>query len=178
MHDGLKGVLASCLHKGQEQTSREDEMKSRDIISSIFWMTIGLGVCYGGYDLELGTLHDPGSGFIFLWVGIIMIGLSVGVLISAIKRTGVPGELKKVLWTEIRWTKIISVLVALLLYAYLFTLLGFILSTILLLIFLFKVVETQTWAKAVLESIITTLAAYALFQLWLGSQLPKGFLGI
>ena len=50
-------------------------MKGRDIISSIFWMIIGIGVCYGGYDLEMGTLHDPGSGFIFFWVGIIMIGL-------------------------------------------------------------------------------------------------------
>jgi putative tricarboxylic transport membrane protein len=170
--------VASRLNKGYEQTSREDEMKSSDIISSLFWMTIGIGVCYGGYDLELGTLHDPGSGFIFFWVGIIMVGLSVGVLISAIKRTDVPGELKKVLWTEIRWTKIMSVLVALFLYAYLFTFLGFILSTVLLLVFLFKVVEPQTWLKAVLGSIITTLAAYALFQLWLGSQLPKGFLGI
>ncbi len=33
-----------------------------------------MGVCYGGYDLELGTLRDPGSGFMFFWVGIIMIG--------------------------------------------------------------------------------------------------------
>ena len=151
-------------------------MKSRDIISSIFWMIIGIGVCYGGYDLKLGTLHDPGSGFIFFWVGIIMIGLSVSILIRAIKETSVPGELKKVFWTEIRLVKIISVLAALFLYAYVFTLLGFILSTGLLLIFLFKVVEPQTWTKAILGAIISTLTAYAVFHLWLGSQLPKGFL--
>ena len=152
-------------------------MKSRDIISSLFWMAMGIGVCYGGVDLELGTLHDPGSGFMFFWVGVIMIGLSLSILIRAVKKTAVAEELKA-LWTEIRWKKIVSVLVALFLYAYAFSFLGFILTTILLLIFLFKVVEPQRWSWAILGAIITTLAAYGIFRVWLGSQLPRGFLGI
>ena len=152
-------------------------MKSRDIISSLFWMAMGIGVCYGGVDLELGSLHNPGSGFMFFWVGVIMIGLSLSILIRAAKETAVAGELK-VLWTEIRWKKIVSVLVALFLYAYAFSFLGFILTTILLLIFLFKVVEPQRWSWAILGAIITTLAAYGIFRVWLGSQLPRGFLGI
>ncbi len=152
-------------------------MKSRDIISSLFWMAVGIGICYGGVDLELGTLHDPGSGFMFFWVGLIMIGLSLSILIGAMKRTAVAGELKS-LWTEIRWKKIVSVLVALFLYAYAFSSLGFIIATILLLIFLFKAVEPQRWSWAVLGAIISTLAAYGVFRLWLGSQLPRGLLGI
>lgn len=152
-------------------------MKGRNLISSIFWMALGAGICYGGYDLEVGTLNDPGSGFLFFWMGIIMIGLSIGIFIRAIKETAVPGEFKKVFWTEIRLVKIISVLAALALYAYVFTFLGFILSTVLLLIFLFKVVEPQTWTMAILGAVISTLTAYAVFHLWLGSQLPLGLLG-
>jgi len=140
-------------------------------------MAMGIGVCYGGVDLELGTLHDPGSGFMFFWVGVIMIGLSLSILIRAMKKTAVAGELKA-FWTEIRWKKIISVLVVLFLYAYAFTSLGFILTTILLLIFLFKSVEPQRWSWAILGAIISTLAAYGVFRLWLGSQLPRGLLGI
>src|SRR4030042_895346 len=140
-------------------------------------MAMGIGVCYGGVDLELGTLHDPGSGFMFFWVGMIMIGLSLSILIRAMKKTAVAGELK-VLWTEIRWKKIVSVLVALFLYAYAFTSLGFILTTIPLLIFLFKSVEPQRWSWAILGAIISTLAAYGVFRLWLGGQLPEGFLGV
>jgi putative tricarboxylic transport membrane protein len=140
-------------------------------------MAMGIGVCYGGVDLELGTLHDPGSGFMFFWVGMIMIGLSLSILIRAMKKKAVAGELK-VLWSEIRWKKIVSVLVALFLYAYVFTSLGFILTTILLLIFLFKSVEPQRWSWAILGAIISTLAAYGVFRLWLGSQLPRGLLGI
>ena len=153
-------------------------MRSRDIISSLFWLVVGIGICYEAYQLELGTLRDPGSGFMFSWAGIVMIGLSVGILIQATRKKSVPGEFNKVLWTEIRWKKIVIVLAALFLYAYVFSTLGFILSTILLLTFLFKAVEPQSWTKAILGAIISTLSAYALFHLWLGSQLPRGLLGI
>lgn len=140
-------------------------------------MAVGVGICYGGVDLELGSLRDPGSGFMFFWVGVVMIGLSLSILIRATKKMAVAGELK-ILWTEIRWKKIVSVLAVLFLYAYAFSFLGFILSTILLLIFLFKSVEPQRWLWAILGAIISTLAAYGIFRLWLGSQLPKGLLGI
>jgi putative tricarboxylic transport membrane protein len=155
----------------------EVEVKKRDIISSLFWMAMGIGVCYGGYALDMGTLHDPGSGFMFFWVGIIMIGLSVGILIPAMKETAVAGELK-ILWTGIQWKKVVIILVALFLYAFVFVPLGFILSTVLLLIFLFKAVEPQRWSWAILGAIISTLSAYGIFHLWLRSPLPRGFLGI
>src|SRR4030066_68781 len=153
------------------------EVKKRDIISSLFWMAMGIGICYGGYSLDLGTLQDPGSGFMFFWVGIIMIGLSLGILIRAMKETAVARELK-ILWAGIRWKKVVSILVALLFYAYVFVPLGFILSTFLLLIFLFKAVEPQRWSWAILGAVVTTLTAYGVFPLWLGSQLPAGLRGM
>lgn len=163
---------------GSEKRLRSEAwVKKRDIISSLFWMAIGIGVCSGGYNLDLGTLNDPGSGFMFFWVGIIMIGLSLIILIRAVKKTAVTGELK-ILWTGIRWKKVVSILFVLLLYAYIFVPVGFILSTILLLIFLFKAAEPQRWTWAILGAIISTFSAYGLFHLWLRSPLPKGFLGI
>ncbi len=151
-------------------------MKKKDILSSLFWLAMGFGVCYGGYDLELGTLRDPGSGFMFFWVGVIMVGLSLAVLVKAVRmkpdQKGV-GLLRG----EVRWAKILSVLAVLVLYAYVFPHLGFIISTVLLLLFLFKAVEPQKWSWAVLGAVISTLTAYGVFQLWLGTQLPRGFLG-
>jgi putative tricarboxylic transport membrane protein len=138
---------------------------------------MGIGVSYGGYKLDLGTLHDPGGGFLFFWVGLVMIGLSLGILVRAIRAKATQGELKAI-WAGISWKKLISVLAALFIYAYLFTPLGFILSTIGLLVFLFKAVEPQKWSWAVLGAMISTLAAYSVFRLWLGCQLPQGLLGI
>ncbi len=152
-------------------------MKSKDIISSLFWMIVGAGVSYGGYDLELGTLHDPGSGFIFFWVGLIMVGLSLSIFIRALKEKGKAGEMR-LIWSEVQWKKIVSVLVALFLYGYFFQTLGFILSAALLLVFLFKAVEPQRWSVAILGAVVSSLVAYVVFQVWLGSQLPKGLLDI
>ena len=152
-------------------------MKSKDILSSLFWVLVGAGVCYGGYDLDLGTLHDPGSGFIFFWVGIIMIGLSLSILIQAL-RMREKGEGLKSIWSEVQWKKIVFVTLALFLYAYVFSTLGFIICTVILLIFLFKAVEPQRWSVAIMGAVLSTLTAYLLFQLWLGSQLPKGLLNI
>jgi putative tricarboxylic transport membrane protein len=153
------------------------EVKSKDIISSLFWMIVGAGVSYGGYDLDLGTLHDPGSGFIFFWVGLIMVGLSLSIFIRALKEKGKAGEMR-LIWSEVQWKKIVSVLVALFLYGYFFQTLGFILSAALLLVFLFKAVEPQRWSVAILGAVVSSLVAYVVFQVWLGSQLPKGLLDI
>ncbi len=152
-------------------------VKRRDLLSSLFWMAMGMGICYGGYDLELGTLHDPGSGFMFFWVGIIMMGLSAIILVRAVQMKAPEGR-PSLLGPNIRWKKILAVLAGLFLYAYFFTSLGFIVTTGLLLLFLFKAVEPQKWSWAVLGAIVSTLTAYGVFQLWLGSQLPRGILGI
>ena len=144
-------------------------MKSRDFYSSLFWLALGVGVCYGGYDLDLGTLHDPGSGFMFFWVGLIMVGLSLSIFIKGMRKEadaqGVRG-----MFSGLRWSKVI--------YAYIFNFLGFILATVLLLIFLFKAIEPQRWSAAILGAMASSMVAYLVFQVWLGSQLPKGILGI
>jgi putative tricarboxylic transport membrane protein len=162
---------------GRQGAFVEVKVRSRDIVSSLFWVAIGLGICYGAYDLGLGTLHDPGGGFIFFWVGVSMIGLSLGVLFQALRGKAVKGELRAI-WAEVQWKKVVSVLAALFIYAYLFTPLGFIPATVLLLVFLFKAVEPQRWSWAILGAIVSTLAAYGVFQLWLQCQLPQGILGI
>ena len=152
-------------------------MKYRDIISSLFWIVLGAGVCYGAYDLELGAFSNPGPGFIFFWAGLAIVALSLALFIRAIKDEAVPGELKRVFWMEIRWSKIVTVMGALLSYAIIFTKLGFILSTILLLIFLFKAVEPQGWTKVILGSLITTFIVYVVFHLWLRVSFPRGLFG-
>ncbi len=152
-------------------------MKREDIGSSLFWMGISIGFCYGGYDLGLGTLREPGSGFIFFWVGLIMIGLSIGIFIRAMRADAEAKEGEN-LWSGIQWWKIISMILSLFIYAYVLSDLGFLLSTALLLIFLFRGLGPQPWLWAVLEGAGSTLITYLIFGVWLGVQFPRGFLGI
>jgi putative tricarboxylic transport membrane protein len=151
-------------------------MRSRDRFSSLFWMALGAGICYGGVELELGTLHDPGSGFLFFWLGVIMIGLSAIVFVQGGGKAAAVGI--RDAFAGVKWLKILLVLIALSLYGYLFETLGFIPATTLLLVFLFKAVEPQRWWVAVLGAVASSVAAYVLFQVWLGCQLPKGLLDL
>lgn len=152
-------------------------MKREDIGSSLFWLAVGLGVAYAGYDLELGTLRDPGSGFVLFWVGVIMAALSLAILIGALRlKPGMVALAPR--WAGARWKQILSVVAALVLYAFFFDGLGFLLSTTLVLLFLFKAIEPQRWSVAIAGAVLSALAAYAVFHLWLGTQLPKGFLNL
>ena len=156
---------------------KQFSVRTADIASSLFWMAVGVGVSYAGYDLELGRLRDPGSGFLLFWVGVIMVGLSLSIFIRALRReTG--AHAIKPFSLGVRWKKNIPVVVALFFYAALFTWLGFILSTVLLLIFLFKAVEPQRWSVAVIGAVLSALVTYTVFHLWLRSPLPTGVLGI
>jgi hypothetical protein len=52
--------------------------------------------------------------------------------------------------------------------------LGYILTTFILMVLLLKAVESTRWRTVLLEAFVATFASYALFQLWLKVQLPKG----
>ena len=57
-------------------------MRSPDFWSALVWLAVGLGLAHEGWDLGLGELREPGSGFILFWIGIAMAALSVGVAVS------------------------------------------------------------------------------------------------
>jgi hypothetical protein len=54
--------------------------------------------------------------------------------------------------------------------------LGFIPTTLLLFIFLLGVVEKKKWFFTISTSVVVTALTYLIFEIWLKSQLPKGFL--
>jgi hypothetical protein len=83
----------------------------------------------------------------------------------------------KVIWANIHWGKLLLTLVLLFLYASLFSTLGFVIGTILLLLFLYRVMEPRPWWIVVFASVLTTGLFYVGFKIGLDSQLPRGFLG-
>jgi len=69
------------------------------------------------------------------------------------------------------------VLASLFIYTWLMELLGFMIVTMLLFLFLLGIVEKKRWRFAALVSLIVTASSYLVFELGLESQLPKGLLG-
>jgi hypothetical protein len=63
------------------------------------------------------------------------------------------------------------------LYTAVLKVLGFLLATFLLLLFLFRVVEPLRWKTILLVTAVTMGGIYLLFGVLIESSLPKGFLG-
>jgi putative tricarboxylic transport membrane protein len=151
-------------------------MGRADRISGIFWLIFSALVIIESYRLGLGTLHQPGPGFLFFWASIALGSMALVVLIRAwISQKA--GEPKISIFGTQNTRKIILVLISLFLYAILMETLGFILVTLLLFIFLLGIIEKKKWWFTVFVSVVVTVIAYLIFEIWLKSQLPKGLLG-
>jgi putative tricarboxylic transport membrane protein len=148
-------------------------LKFKDPIAAIFWFLVGTGLIYEGYHLEVGTLPEPGAGFMIFWMGIIIVGLSL-LLFGACLLRPVPQPEKPLPWFGRGWLKILVVVAALAVYAYFLLPLGFLLSTFLLMIFLFKGINPQRWLTALGGAVLSSLVVYLVFHYWLGVQLPQG----
>lgn len=105
-----------------------------------------------------------------------MIGLSGVVFIQSLLPSADTTTLSEP-FRGIRWGKVLYVVALMVVYAAVLEDLGFILSTAILLLVLFKTVDPQSWTVAIVGSVLTTGTAWLVFVYWLGTQLPAGILG-
>jgi putative tricarboxylic transport membrane protein len=145
-------------------------------IGSIFWLVVGAFVIIHANQLGLGRLRNPGPGFIFFLSALILVSLAAIDLVVTFFGKAKKEDAKEPIWGP-RWKKVLLVLGALSVYIYLFNFLGFLLSTFLLLVFLFKAVEPTKWWIAIASSLVTILISYCLFNRWLMVPFPSGILG-
>jgi putative tricarboxylic transport membrane protein len=151
-------------------------MGKSDRVSGSFWFLFCLFIIYLSYKLGLGTVYQPGPGFLFFWTGIVVAIMALIVVLQSF-RAQAAEEVVEAPTGKRTTTKVILVLVALFLYAVLMEWLGFFIVTFFLFVFLLGVIEKKKWWFAVLVSAAVTLFAYLVFETALQSQLPKGILG-
>lgn len=148
-------------------------VRKAEVWGGLFWFVLGAFVVWQGYKLELGKVSDPGSGFAFFWLGILMSGLALAVLFSAVKSQG---PTLASLWTGTRYGRVIFVVVLLLGFGFLFEPLGFIPCTLVMLLSLMLFVDPVRWWLAVLISFGATFGVWWALTKWLLIQLPAGVL--
>ncbi len=150
-------------------------MKNNDQRSSLFWLVVGLAIALYSTKYGLGKFSSPGPGFMPFLSGLVLAGLALVVFLQQFSK-GTKEKLRD-LWAQKNWATIIMVMGALVLYTVFFRFLGFLLDTFLLTAFLLRVMEPLSWKKVLAGAIGAAIGSYAIFQLWLEAQLPKGFLG-
>lgn len=148
-------------------------MRKSNRIQSLLWAVFGLYIAYEGFLLKLGTARAPKPGFMIFWMGVVILILSA---LFFIETFTIPIQEHKVLWRGGRWRRGVKLMAALFLYVSIFKVLGFIPSTFLLLVYLFKGLEPQSWRNALLFSAVTIGICYLVFGVFLELQFPPGVL--
>ncbi len=148
-------------------------MKKKDLHSSSICAVFGLYIAFEGYRLGPGSFQAPKSGFLILVAGVVLACLSTAVFVQALFSRQ---EEREALWKGLQWSKGVRLLAASFAYALVLTRMGFLLSTFLFLLYLFKGLEPQRWHVAIVLSLITIVSSHLIFVLLLECQFPEGIL--
>ncbi len=156
-------------------------MRTRDIVSSLFWIGIGVVFCIGavqnGIFLAPGV---PGPGCLAFLVGCTLIVLSFLLLLPALFRSpdGAQEPQKEDFFPEKESPrKLFFALLFLSFYAFALEWAGFLITTLLFMVLVLRFIEPQKWTTVLGFSLATAFLAWALFTA-LKVELPAGFLGV
>jgi putative tricarboxylic transport membrane protein len=150
-------------------------LNNSELWGGLVGLVLGIFVIWAGLKLRIGSINDPGSGFVLFYTGILMCVFAVTIIIAAITEGG-PSVAS--LWAGTRWTKPLVVVACLSAFAFLFEPLGFLLSSIPLLLLLLRVIDPVRWTLAVPLAVLVPLGVWFVLKRALLIQLPSGLFGI
>jgi putative tricarboxylic transport membrane protein len=148
-------------------------LKHGDRISATFFLALSLFVCGQAFRIGIGSLHQPGPGLLVFGagagVGLLALWLLIYSFVSKGDRSDLPGE-----ESPLRKRRFLALCASLFIYALAVPRLGFLLSTFLFAVFIFRLIEPEPWWRTVLAAALITIGNHLLFVAWLGLSLPKG----
>jgi hypothetical protein len=151
--------------------------KTEQVICLI-WISLAFYVCLASLRLKFGTFKDPGPGF-FPFLAGAFLGVFAIIHLAIIKfLSQKKAEVDFSAVISMRFKNVIPLFISLLLYTFLLPMLGYLLDTLLLLLFIFIFLERKKWWSALIGSLVVIGITYLIFEVWLNIQFPKGFLGI
>lgn len=132
---------------------------------SFLLSVLGLVYILAGRNLDLGTLRSPGEGAIPLVAGLLLLGTAVLILL----RRQVFAYEKIDNDTLARVIKLAALIVA---YVFIMPLLGFKITTFLVLLISGYLLGNKKWLSSIIFSLLVTGVATYLFEGWLKLPLP------
>lgn len=150
-------------------------MNRYDSVTSLIWFLVGMGiVLWSSVTLRIGTLTQPGPGFLPVLCGVCIAGLAPIIFFQAKGKKKEGGE---PLWTRGSLIHILVTIGMLLIYAFILEHLGFVVTTFILTLLILTQVAETSWVIGIVVSLIATGSCYFSFGYLMKVQLPKGWLG-
>ena len=150
-------------------------MKTLDQTSSLFWLLVSILVFAESIRIGVGTVQNPGMGFMTFGASGILGVLSLVLFFQAsLPKEDVP---HKPLFAGRMWRRVLFVLLALTIYARVMPILGYLISTFLLMSLLFWILERRRIGFVLLYALVATFSTHLVFSKWLNCQFPHGLFG-
>jgi len=150
-------------------------MRQREITSSLFWLIVGLILTIWSATYPLGNLAQPGTGFLPLGLGILLIIFSTVLLIRAF-RLGATEKEKTPMLPE-RWLRLGTTVLVLIACVFLFEKVGYLLIFFVLALVLPLLAGQITLKRSFIFAVLSAAGVYIIFVWLLQQPLPTGFLG-
>jgi len=149
-------------------------MARHDPVFAFIWIALGVFLCAESFSLGLGSIMEPGPGFMPFVMGSVMIGLAIALFLESYFHTRKIPSKKISPWSDVYWKKVVYVAFIMLVYAVLLSKLGYLLDTFLLMVFLLKSGASIKWPTAIFVGALTAGFSYVLFGIWLKVPFPGG----
>ena len=159
--------------------SDQSNVKFRPNNSELWGGLIGLAlggfVVWSGLKLKLGTINDPGAGFVLFYTGILMCLFATAIIVAALTEGGPTFGSR---WENTRWTKPPLVIACLIAFSFALNPLGFLLSSIPLMVLLLRLVDPVRWQLTIPIALLVPLGMWWILKRLLLIQLPTGIFEI
>ena len=149
-------------------------MKKYSIFPALFWVGLSVFVMIFSYRMGLGGFHNPGPGLMPFLLGVFLLPISLYLLIRSAFRNGEGIEAPNEEGGQTNYKQIGLILISLFVYAFLLERLGFLITTFIFLVLLFRSVGNR-WRTVLAASVLTVLTAYFVFTFF-GVRFPEGVL--
>jgi hypothetical protein len=133
-----------------------------------FWIALAVAIGWGAVQLGLGSFGEPGPGFMpMLTAGLIFVLTIANLFEKAPAGRKSPFPDRPVL------LRLVLTMGGLWIYAFALPWIGFIADTLILMTFLFAVIQKVKWPVAILAALLSVGICYLLFSS-LGTEFPRG----
>ena len=150
-------------------------LNNSELWGGLIGLALGVFVTWSGFRLKLGTINDPGSGFVLFYTGLLMCVFAATIIIAAVTE-GSPTFGTR--WKDARWTKPLLVIACLIVFSLALDRLGFLLSTMPLMLLLLRLVDPVRWSLSIPIALLAPLGVWWVLKRLLLIQLPSGIFGI
>jgi putative tricarboxylic transport membrane protein len=140
------------------------------------WIIIGGAICFLSWRIHLGSFREPGAGFVAFASGValVVIGTIMGFSKTFLKLSSDSNPDKDRSFFKLPKLPVIYTVMVLVGYGLVLDLLGYLITTFLVMFALFYNRGTNRFLTSALASLLTVVSTYLIFETWLRCQLPRG----